>query len=136
MKSVGFAVSVALALMLAGCGGSGPSDAEVAASVRAVLAGTIGQAPAAQSPDALPPAERQVVMAVNIGVGDKKPNGDGSFDAVVHVSCQAPAGGQGVDFTQAFDVLPSGQGWALSAIGGKALAKMAAPCLVVPAAGA
>jgi hypothetical protein len=130
MKFVGFGVSVAMALMLAGCGGSGPSDAEVAASVRAVLAGAIGQAPAAQSPDALPPAERQVVMAVNVGVGDKKANGDGSFDAMVHVSCQAP--GQTVDFTQAFNVLQSGQGWALSAIGGKALAKLAAPCLVLP----
>jgi len=133
MKFVGFGVSVAMALMLAGCGGSGPSDAEVAAAVRAVLAGAIGQAPAAQSPDALPPAARQAVMAVNVGVGDRKANGDGSFDATVHVSCQAPSGGQTVDFTQAFNVLRSGQGWALSAIGGKDLAKLAAPCLVVPA---
>jgi hypothetical protein len=105
----------------------------VAAAVRAVLAGAIGRAPAAQSPDALPPAERQAVMAVNVGVGDMKANGDGSFDAMVHVSCQAP-GGQ-VDFTQAFNVLRSGQGWALSAIGGKNLAKLAAPCLTVPAGG-
>ncbi len=134
MKFMGFGVSVAMALMLAGCGGGGPSDAEVTAAVRAVLAGAIGQAPAAQSPDALPPAERQMVMAVNVGVGDEKANGDGSFDAAVHVSCQA-VGGPSVDFTQAFNVLRSGQGWALSAIGGKDLAKLAAPCLTVPVGG-
>jgi len=134
MKFMGFGVSVAMALMLAGCGGGAPSDAEVTAAVRAVLAGAIGQAPAAQSPDALPPAERQAVMAVNVGVGDEKANGDGSFDATVHVSCQA-AGGPSVDFTRAFNVLRSGQGWALSAIGGKDLAKLAARCLTVPAGG-
>jgi hypothetical protein len=134
MKSVGFVGALALLSMLVGCGGSGPTDADVAASVREVLAGAIGQAPAAQNPNVLPAAEQQAVMAVNVGVGAKTPNGDGSFDASVHVSCQAP-GGQSVDFTQAFDVLRTGQGWALSAIGGKELAKLAAPCLVVPAAG-
>jgi hypothetical protein len=145
MRSVWLGVSVTMILALAGCGGGGPSDAEVAAAVRSVLAGAIGHAPTAQNPDALPPAERQTVMAVNVSVGDKKPNGDGSFDAMVHLSCQPPGGGQpgggqpgagqSVDFTQAFNVLQSGQGWALSAIGGKALAKMAAPCLAGPAGG-
>jgi uncharacterized lipoprotein YmbA len=127
MRSVWRVGSVAVVLLLAGCGGGAPSDADVVASVRAVLAGAMAQAPTSQSPDTLPAAARQQVMAIDVGVGDIHANGDGSFDAMVKLTCQAANGT--VSFTQGFDMLRAQQGWSLSAIGGKALAKLAAPCL-------